>query len=67
MLLLPRYRPIRNLPTSNSSAVAAAPTQTSRQSMCVDGMNLKIIANSAVAIASDTTKFSACSSASMPA
>ena len=37
--------PINSLPISNSAAVIAAPSQTSRQSTSASGSNLNIIAN----------------------
>jgi len=38
MPLLPRYSPIRNLPSVNKSAVTAAPTQTSPQRRAPGGV-----------------------------
>jgi len=38
--VLPRYKPIRNLPTAKSAAVTAAPIHTSCQPTCTRGMYL---------------------------
>jgi hypothetical protein len=56
---LPRYSPIRYLPTSNSDAVSTAPTPTSRQPRRTGGSSLKIAANSAVITSSATKEDSA--------
>src|SRR5690606_2765772 len=64
--LLPRYRPMRNLPASSSTAVTAPPTHTSRQAMGTEGMNLKIMANSSAVMAMVTSMLTPWSSNSQP-
>src|SRR5262249_24801106 len=53
--------PISNLPSSNSAAVIAAPSQTSRQSTSVSGSNLNMIANIAVMATNEMNEPPACS------
>ena len=50
-----------NLPSSNSTAVTAAPTHTSCHCSGTEGMNLKIIANSTVVAPTAMRVFRACS------
>ena len=58
---------MRNLPTTNSTAVTAPPTQTSRQATRASGSTLNSAANSAVMTTSETTWLSTWSSvAEMP-
>ena len=53
---------MRNLPTTKSSAVTAAPTHTSRQATLASGSTLKIAANSAVITTERDRQLSTCSS-----
>src|ERR1700733_15163702 len=53
---VPTYQPIRSFPALKSIAVNRAPGQTSCHWMLVSGNHLNIKANSAVRIASETTK-----------
>jgi len=53
---------MRNLPSVNNSAVAAAPNHTSPQLNCTSGSSLKISANSSVTNPSEMRKLIACHS-----
>src|SRR5690606_19131413 len=64
--LLPRYKPMPALPTSNSTAVTAAPTHTSRQAMAACGMNLYMAANRTTVMPSEKAAFAIWSSTSHP-
>jgi hypothetical protein len=53
--------PINNLPSSNSAAVIAAPSQTSRHSTSVSGSNLNMTANITVIAAKEISEPATCS------
>ena len=55
-LLLPRYRPMANLPMVNSTAVTAAPIQTSRQAIFTSGRYFSSTAKATVITTSEMAR-----------
>src|SRR5689334_3067627 len=60
------YRPSRCLPIVNSTAVTAAPSQTSRQATLASGTTLNKSAKSTVTTANESAKLMTCQSTAPP-